>query len=263
MARPSFGGAKGGGASPEGGYVFINPQAAALVARFAVQPTYARKAVIDTTWTMLNASSGLVAKLIYLRLTGADQQASLLNWVQDLYNATAVASPTFVADRYFQGDGIASYLDTGFNPVVAADPKFVQDNAGFTFWSLNAPNDGSQIMGNGNTRANGIVGNTNVNGRPVNAGTTVAMATAAMPGCVTISRSGAAAWASYVAGVLNTSNTTASSAMANSVIAECAATTAGFGTNQMLGAAIHSDLSAQQAADLYAAMAYYKGQIGA
>ena len=43
----------------------------------------------------------------------ADAQAGRQNWVQDAYNLTTVKSPTFTADRGYQGNGTTSYLWTG------------------------------------------------------------------------------------------------------------------------------------------------------
>ena len=105
-----------------------------LTDRFTTPPTSARKTLINDCLVKLGAD-GLLAKLDVLCLIGADAQCSLQNWVQDAYNATAYNSPTFVSDRYSQGDGISMYIDTNFNPTLGSI-KYSRDSASWGLWSV-------------------------------------------------------------------------------------------------------------------------------
>jgi hypothetical protein len=130
------------------GYTFVNAEASALVARFTTPPTIARKALIDTLVGALK-TAGVWSKLDALwLLAAADSQAARQNWIADQYNLTAVASPTFTADRGYTPDGASSYLRTGFNPSTASSPKFVQNSASLGFYSLTNSATASQNMGN-------------------------------------------------------------------------------------------------------------------
>lgn len=133
--------------SVEGGY---DPDASALFARFTTPPADARKTLINTLIVTLKAA-GVWAKLdaLYL-MAAADAQAARQNWIADQYNLTPISAPTFAADRGYTGDGVASYLDTGFIPISAVSPKFVQNSASFGIWSLTAGLNNQQVMGNNN-----------------------------------------------------------------------------------------------------------------
>lgn len=131
-----------------GGYVFTNAEAEALVARFTTPPTNARKGLIDTLVGSIK-TAGVWSKLDCLWLTAAaDSQAARQNWLGDQYNLTPVSAPSFTPDRGYTPDGATSYLRTGFNPTTAVAPKFVQNSAGFGFWSLTNSTTPSQNMGN-------------------------------------------------------------------------------------------------------------------
>jgi hypothetical protein len=119
------------------GYVFANAEAEALVARFTTPATNDRKALIDTMVGALKTAS-IWSKLdcLYV-MAAANAQAAQRNWKADAYNLTPVSSPTFTADRGYQGDNSAAYLGTGFNPTAAAG-QYAQDAAAYGVWSLTA-----------------------------------------------------------------------------------------------------------------------------
>lgn len=129
-----------------GGFSF-DPAATDLFNRFTSEPTGARKLLINNLILSLK-SAGVWSKLDALYVTAAaDAQAARQNWIADQYNLTAVSSPTFTTDRGYQGDGAASYLNMNFNPSTGGN--FVQDNAGFGFWSLtNVASNSAQDIGN-------------------------------------------------------------------------------------------------------------------
>lgn len=91
-------------------------EASALFARMTTPPTAARKTAVNDMIVALKAA-GVWSNLEVLQVySAADSQAALLNWVSTSYNATAVSSPTFTADRGFATNGSSSYINTGFGP---------------------------------------------------------------------------------------------------------------------------------------------------
>lgn len=120
------------GLTPSEGGASYEAEASALFARMTTPPSGIRKSQINTLIRALK-TGGIWAKLDCLWLmAAADAQAARLNWIADLYNLTAVSSPTFTADRGYQGDGSSSYLDTGAAP--SALTKFLQDDASLAVW---------------------------------------------------------------------------------------------------------------------------------
>lgn len=111
----------------------LNAETDALIARMSVAPSSARKTVIDNLIGALK-TAGVWAKLDVLQIYAAhDQQAALLNWIANASNATAVASPSWIADRHFAGNGTSSYIDTGFNPSLSS--LSAQNDATLGYWS--------------------------------------------------------------------------------------------------------------------------------
>jgi hypothetical protein len=107
----------------------------ALVARFTTPPTDDRKGHINTLIKSLK-TDGVWSKLDYLHVyAAADSQAARLNWLGDYANATAVSSPTFTADRGYQGNGSSSYINTGYNPGGVGTWQLLQDSSHQGFWS--------------------------------------------------------------------------------------------------------------------------------
>jgi hypothetical protein len=117
------------GAGPGTGETY-SAAATALFARFTTPPTTARKRAINTYIVTLQ-NAGVWNKLIGLYvLQAADAQAAQRNWIQDLYNASPTASPTFTADQGYAFNGSTQYLDTGCAGNLA-DAKWGQDNTCF------------------------------------------------------------------------------------------------------------------------------------
>lgn len=107
----------------------------AIFNAFTTPPTSARRVLIDTcvkamktagVWTLMDALWMFAA---------ADSQAATINWVNPGGTAaTPTTSPTFTADRGFNGDGSTSYVNTNFIP--SAGTNFTQNNAHFSNWDL-------------------------------------------------------------------------------------------------------------------------------
>jgi hypothetical protein len=87
-----------------------------------------RKIIVDNLIVSLKADS-LWTKLDRLWLFAAEDEPSALTDLVGLDLATAVSSPSFVADEGYTGNGSTSYIDSNFNPSTASSPKFVQDSA--------------------------------------------------------------------------------------------------------------------------------------
>jgi hypothetical protein len=87
----------------------------ALVARMSVAPTPARVSLINRVVRDLkNAGLWSSPKLEGLYVFAAhDAQAARLNWLGS-DSASTVNGPTFTADRGYQGNGVDSYLQSGY-----------------------------------------------------------------------------------------------------------------------------------------------------
>jgi hypothetical protein len=247
-----------------GGYTFTNAEAAALVARFTTPPTNARKALIDNLIGSLK-TAGVWSKLDALYLVAAaDNQAARRNWVQDLYNLGAVASPTFTVDRGYTGDGAASYLSTGIN-ITTGGIKFTQNDNHLSVWSRTAAGGTAQteigfVEGfiRGFETAGGATRNSN--------GSSVeGFASASGQAFFANSRIDAAGYSVYRDGVA-TAHVRTTAALSNRTIligARGATVIDGFSSKQLAAASVGSGLSAQNVADLRSALNTYLTAVGA
>jgi len=248
-----------------GGYVFVNAEAAAIVARWTVQPNNARKAAVDAFWTAYKAA-GLSGKFEALYVLAAhDAQAARQNWIADAYNLTPVNAPAFAIDRGYTGNGTTSYLDSGFNPTTAVAPKFTQNDAHLGVWSLtNLANAGAtspEVGSFGNSQLGRNGATETIVGRPnTSSGVQIAPA-ASFPGHVMWTRSAASIWEGYSAGVDVGGGTTASAALSNSAFRVCGAATTSFGVNEIAAAHWGSNLTAMEVSALYSALNTFLGGV--
>lgn len=118
----------------------------ALFARFTTPPTDARKALINTLIVTLKAATIWDKIDAMYMLASADSQAALLNWKSANYNAIAVNSPTFQADKGYTGDGATSRLRTQFTPSTNG-VNFLQDNCGLWVYCLTDVTGGQADLG--------------------------------------------------------------------------------------------------------------------
>ncbi|MBN9018713.1 MAG: hypothetical protein J0H11_14970 [Rhizobiales bacterium] len=243
------------------------PETRALVARMTTKPVAARAGLIDNLIKALKAA-GVWSQLdaLYV-MAAADAQAAKLNWITGTYDLTAVSAPTFTVDRGYAGDGAASYLDTGFNPITAPSPKFTQNSGSLILWSrTNLPNgaDNSGDFGRENSRIGRFLSTSGMAMGRINMASTLnSMAAGAYPGMISWSRTGSAAWTSYAAGVAVNSGTEASAALTNGTLRICSWTAGSFGVNQLAAAAIGASLNGTQHAAVKAALQTYLTAIGA
>jgi hypothetical protein len=133
----------------------VNAETSALALRFTADPGDARRSLIDACVGALK-TAGAWAKLDVLYLfAGHDSQAALLNWKQNLYNGSAVNSPTFTTDRGYAGDGVSAYINSNF-----------ADNVAGANWSLDSVTEGVWINADGGG-ANAALGVTNTSNNAV------------------------------------------------------------------------------------------------
>lgn len=101
----------------------------------ALSGTYSppRKKAIDQMIKSLK-TAGVWSKLDVLQMYAAPTAAdAVVNWrAPGTFNATLVNSPTLEVDRGITGDGLSSYINTGFTPSTASG-NFTQNSA---FWGV-------------------------------------------------------------------------------------------------------------------------------
>ena len=126
----------------------FSSEALAIFASMTTPPTTARKIIINNFVVSLK-SSGVWAGLdvLYL-LAAADSQAAIINWKNPgTFNAIAVSSPAFVADRGFTGDGATSRLRTQYAPSTNGI-NFTLNDASYWLFSLTSAAIGASDIGN-------------------------------------------------------------------------------------------------------------------
>jgi hypothetical protein len=253
------------------------PQATALFARMTPPPNFSRKVLINKTISNLLAC-GVWGSFDALYLTAAaSSQAASLNWVQNAYNLSVVNSPTFVADRGFNGDGSTSYLTTGFNPATAPSPHFTQNSGAISVSdrTTRAGNSNAvQFGGSVSTNYNAVILVYTVLSPPflarINAvgGGVVQAANSGSAGRYIVSRTGSTATTSYKAGAsMGVVASAASIAVPNSTMFldanDNAGTPALFSSDQLSQASIGASMTAGQAACFDSAIAGYLAGVGA
>lgn len=129
---------------PLGSTVHVfDTDAEALFARFTVQPTQARKLLIDDLIIDLKAA-GIWTKLeAFYVMAAHDSQAAQRNWKADANNLTLVASPTFTADQGYTGNGTTSHLSTGL--VLSTASLYLLNDAHLAVWSRTNSQEGASL----------------------------------------------------------------------------------------------------------------------
>lgn len=253
--------AVGGGAS-------YSPEAQALFARFTTPPTDARKVLINNLIVALIAA-GIWGKLDALYLTAAaDSQAARRNWIADQYNLTAVAAPTFAADRGYTGDGASSQLDTNLNPATAITPQYLQNSAHISAWGRTSRAGNSRpimsLLGGPGTNIYPLLTDGNAYYRCNDNNEAGGLSSTGSTGLFLANRSGATAREGYRNGVSGGAiGAVASKAVLNFNFALLQGGTGAFSTDQIAMASIGSTLSATQALAFYNAVNTYLQAVGA
>lgn len=247
-----------------GGVIDYVQAADDLFARFTTPPSEHRKVLINTAIKALQ-EGGVWSELDWLHLfAAANAQAAQRNWLQDLYNCTLISTPTFLADRYYAGDGATTGLSTNFNPTTAASPKFTQDNASMGVWILNDVNEDKSEVGNTNALVRGRRGATLLPGYRANEGTTRnGAAITDATGMTSWSRNSAGETKIYKNGALNATNAFASTALSNENILACTSGAGLYSTKQIACIWAGAKLNDAQQAVIYNAVRNYLIGVGA
>ena len=223
-------------------------------------PGAARAARVDALIGSLK-SAGVWAKLDALYVLAAHEQATaVLNWVSTSYNLTTSAAPTFLADRYVQGNGTTQFYDTGFDPTTAVTPQFVQNSAHLGAWQVN-------------TVTSALVGHTGATLIPsttptyrLNGGVGITGSGAAAIGYVTAVRSSASSLIGYYNGTENINsgaNTSAAPSAETLYICARNQTTDSFSQGRVTIVHFGSALTAGEVSAAYTAFNSYLASVGA
>jgi hypothetical protein len=101
-------------------YVIVDADAAAFVARFAVEPNDTYKAAIDTFVQRLKNGAvhgtNTFAKSFAFWPPAPDEQSAKLNLMSTDFTLTKIGAPIFTPYRGWTFNGVNTLLDTGFNP---------------------------------------------------------------------------------------------------------------------------------------------------
>jgi len=204
-----------------------------------------------------------------------DTATALTNLVSSSFTGTANGGPTFNADRGFTGvdASLTVFIDTGFNPVTASSPKFVQNSAHQSAWSdtnLQASASGGVAIGsrNGTTYFSETFprysdGNAYYR---INDGTAGGIVTADATGHYLANRSGAAAQQGYKNAVDQGVTAVASLAPINFTFFILATSNSGSGglgdANQYTMASLGGSLTATQVTNFYNRLRTYMTSVG-
>lgn len=248
-------------------FSFANSEAEALVARMAVQPAPARKALIDTLVGSLKAS-GVWAKLDALYILAAhDAQAARLNWIADQWALSPSGAPAFTVDRGYTTDGVDDSLSLGVG--ATAFTWFQRNSATLAIWSRSNRLDlGAGTIGNAATtgaritliprNASGAIGS-RLNSSTATGGGTVATGW----GLTAVTRTSSTAVQHYKDGVASgAAGSATSAALTSATLSIGSAEGTSFGENQFQMAAFGGAFTAQEHAEFHAAVSAYLTALG-
>lgn len=272
---PGYGFGRGFGVATRRRGVSYSAEAKALFERFTTPPTAQRKTLINDLIVSLK-DAGVWSKLdaLYV-MAAADAQAARQNWIADQYNLTAVAAPTFTTDRGYLGDGVSSYLSTGFNPTSASTPNYSLNDSHTSVWSrTNSQNSAAVSIGARTTSTtaqslmivrtagDGFIARINQD-----ASTGSSVPNTGSTGHLYSQRTGATAKETFRNGSSLGAATEASAAVPDASIFVMALNTGGSAGNydarQMASASIGASLSSQQVSDFHTALSTYLTAVGA
>lgn len=238
----------------------------------ALTGTYStpRKIQIDKLIKSLK-TAGIWSKLDVLQMYAAPTAAdAVVNWKSPgTFNATLVNSPTLEVDRGITGDGVSSYVNTGFTPSTAGG-NFTLNSATFGNYIRNNITNKSHGTRIGSTKyvtinfrngANELFGRINdTSDIPIILSVTTSV------GFTVFSRTGASAKAIYKNGSSIGTGTAASSELLDSAIFVGAFNNNGtisYSTLQTAVNVIGGGLSVDENSSLFTALETYLDYIGA
>lgn len=242
-------------------------EAKTLFAAMTTPPLAARKRQIDTLIRALKAAGVWTLLDVLYVLAAADSQAARLNWKNPgTFDAVAVSSPVFAADRGYTGDGSTARLRTQYTPSVNG-VQTTQNSASLWVWSLtNAALDpqeaGNSTVGSVNTRLATLT-STNVATSRLNSSATVGVSNASSLGLIGTSLASSTVQKFWRNGVqIGTDQATTTTGLANGEQWICGSNSSTFSTKQIAAAAWGAALTGKEAA-LYAALLTYHQAVGA
>jgi hypothetical protein len=244
----------------------LSSETRSLVDAMTVKPTSTRMRRIDRVIRGLK-QSGVWDKLdVFYMLAAHDEQAGRLNWKRPgTYTASAVSSPTFTTDRGFAGDGLASYLDTGWGSSVGTN--YLRDSSHMGVWCTTDVSGTSVAFGTGGANINPRnAGNMSTRSQSV-------ASNAALPAATSI---GYSSWSRRVSteydvykngadiGTVSVASSTGTAATTFTIGASNTAGTIGnFDTRQIAAAHTGGALSDAEMAALYSSLLAYLQGVGA
>lgn len=237
-----------------------------LIMAMSPAPDGARETLIRALIADLQ-TAGVWAKLdvLYVHAAAASQPARL-NWIARQNDLTAFNSPTFTVDRGYTGDGVSTYLSSGYNPFLGG-VKFTQNSASINVWigtdqTSSAVRDcGASSRSTINSRSSTTLA-FNTNNATVQSVTLPANTAVGFSGW---SRESSVLTRAYKTGIQRgADNTQASSALITGTCTVLATTSAvGFTTRRSQSTSFGQSLSAAEQLAYYNAMQTYMTAVGA
>jgi hypothetical protein len=252
---------------PGGDYVFVNAEAATLVAAMTTAPSNDRKALIDTLIGSLKSAGVWVLLDVLYVLAAHHEQAARLNWKNPGgFVAAGVNSPTFTVDRGFAGNGVDSFVTLNWGPTSGVN--FTQNSATFGIWDRTTTASAASVAGSGTSTA------VTINPRSttgdgfvyrVNQSTAETQgATLNASGLSAASRSGSTATQGYKNGVsIGSPGAIASQAISAVGLNLGRTNTSSFSSHEFAATFAGANLNGTQHSDLHTALLAYMQAVGA
>jgi hypothetical protein len=124
-------------------------QAAATIGRLTT-PTTAVQQGVNGILCTLNSYGLLASQDTFYKLASDTATNALVNLISSSFPLTAVDSPTFTANKGFQGNGTNSYLSSPFNPSTAGG-HYTLNSASWMFYPVLSRTDGNYYGDIGST----------------------------------------------------------------------------------------------------------------
>jgi hypothetical protein len=217
-------------------------------------------------------ADGIWAKLDVLHVYNTQNATTAnLNLLGNIYNATPTNAPTFTADQGYTGASSGTkYVGTGFTPSTATSPKFTQNSAHVSIWSLTDGVTGSALIMGCTGSGTAVTGmharyTGDVSHFYVNSTTDVGAANSSSIGHFLANRSSSSATQGYKNGVLLANETSNTSVAVNTreifVVGQNQNGTPLGSPYQAAMASIGSSLSQADVSNFYSRLQTYMGLI--
>jgi len=131
-------------------YIRYRPQTKQFIDRLSAAPSDETVRRYDAMIRRL-VDAGIWADIdgFYMFAAAPNEEAALINLKGDRFNLRKYGGLTFTQGRGYQGDGTSGYLDTGFNPSIAAlsTMRWQQNSAHMALYSLTDAQSANADMG--------------------------------------------------------------------------------------------------------------------